>query len=358
MATKRSLLLLGVAAWLLCAAWKAFAQNADPENGVVLIELPGNAGRGAGIILTVRKAGNENEVLILTAYHLLQKFQDKQLDRVPLRFHGDPTRFNADIVDVDKWMDINDDMGVIRLRGRNVPNTARALPLGNLDSITEHTPVVAIGHRVDGGNEEWLSDDGRVAQPVGTTVTFSRTTADSGFSGGPLLNSKGDVIGMVTEANTSGGLGYAKSVDLIRAFLRGAGIVLAGIQIETIDPSWFGDYWTEHRDQLHEWVSWTLSIGVTALEKKQYVNLLYETGDDIGNSDTSHCSVTWRGAAQPGNDSDTVTFTAPRDSQTGDACSKLMPLSLSGTISRVGPNQLIVQGNRDPWDHEVLLRQR
>jgi hypothetical protein len=96
--------------------------------------------------------------------------------------------------------------------------------LGSLDSIKKQSPVIAIGHRVNGGNEEWLYNNGLVLQDPGTRVTFSRTTADDGFSGGPLFNSNQEVVGMVTTVDTKAGLAYAQSVDLIAGFLRGAGL--------------------------------------------------------------------------------------------------------------------------------------
>jgi hypothetical protein len=225
MVARRLLSLLGAALLLLSGGWRAAAQNSNPDNGVVLIELPEGKGRGAGIILAVRKAGNENEVLILTAYHVVQKYLDKDLEEAPVRFYGDPTPAKAKII--EDWIDKDEGLAVIRVVGQNVPGTIRALPFGNIDSIGINSPVTAIGHRVDGGNETWLPDHGLVAQPVGPRITFSRVTADSGFSGGPLLDSNGGVVGIVEEV--SGGLGYAKNVNLIRVFLQGLrdkGVVL------------------------------------------------------------------------------------------------------------------------------------
>ena len=225
MATRKLLPLLGVAVLVWCGGWSAVAQNADPENGVVLVELPEGKGRGAGIILAVRKVANENEVLILTTYHVVQEYVKKQQREAPVRFYGDPTPFKADII--EDWVDQVEDMAVMRVRRQDVPSTLRALQFGNLESIKKNSPVVAIGHRVDGGNEAWLPDHGWVAQPVGPLIAFSRQPTDSGYSGGPLLNSNGDVVAMVEEV--SGGLGYAKNVNLIRDFLRGKRIALEPI---------------------------------------------------------------------------------------------------------------------------------
>jgi formylglycine-generating enzyme required for sulfatase activity len=219
MAARRLLSLLGVALLLLSGRSSAVAQNSDPENGVVLVELPEGKGRGAGIILGVRKAGNENEVLILTSYHVVQKYVDMDLEEAPVRFYGDPTPFKAEII--EDWIDKDEDLAVITVKGQNLnlPSTIRALQFGNIDLIGKNSRVTAIGHRVDGGNETWLPDHGLVAQPIGPRITFSRATADSGFSGGPLLDSNGGVVGMVEEV--SGGLGYAKNGKLILVFLQG-----------------------------------------------------------------------------------------------------------------------------------------
>ena len=202
MATKTLCALLAAGAVVLGWAGRVAAQDAGPESGVVLIELPEGQGRGAGIVLAVRQAENQNEVLILTAHHVLETLKKQEHD-VPVRFYGSPTSFRAEII--DKWIDEDEDMEVIRVRDNNVPRSIQPLRLGNADSVSQHSPVTAIGHRIGGRNEEWLSDDGKVVQPVGRRITFSRITADKGFSGGPLLNSKGDVVGIVTEVNTTGG---------------------------------------------------------------------------------------------------------------------------------------------------------
>ena len=218
MATKTFFALLAVAALVPSWAGREAGPDANPENGVVLIELPES--RRAGIVLAFRQVEDQKEVLILTAYYeVLQEFVKNQQQEVPVRFYGSPTRFRAEIV--DQWIDMDEDLALILVRDRNVPSTIRPLPLGDVDSVSRQSPVVAIGHRVSGGKEEWRSDDGKVTQPVGLRITFSGSWSDRGFLGSPLLNSQGEVVGLVTDVSTTGNLGNAKNVDLVRGFLRG-----------------------------------------------------------------------------------------------------------------------------------------
>ena len=213
MSVKMIASLLGIGLLLLSWPRMVGAQDTELESRVVVVELPNNAGRGAGVILAVGDAGNDT--LILTAYHVLQLSANKS---VAIRFWRNPTRYTAEIV--EEWVDTSLDLAVIRVHGQSVPTTIRPAVLGAADSIQKLSSVTAIGHHVRGGNEEWLYNNGQVLQTPGTRITFSRTTADSGFSGGPLFNSN-QVVGIVTDVDTEGGLAYAQSTDVIGGFLRG-----------------------------------------------------------------------------------------------------------------------------------------
>jgi Trypsin-like peptidase domain len=215
----------------LSKAWAASPRSVEPESSIVLLDLPGG-GRGSGIILSIRN--QDNDILVLTAYHNgLQKVLDQPTAQIEVRFWNTPASYRANVV--DRWIDTDLDLAVLRIPVQGIPKRIRAAQFGDSRLLKLRDPVVAIGHRVDGGNEEWLSDNGIVAQPVGPRITFSRTLTDRGFSGGPLFNSKWEVVGLITDVGP--GLGYAKNSTVIQEFLRPLGLETSAVQQKSLVES-------------------------------------------------------------------------------------------------------------------------
>jgi len=193
----------------------AAGQPQSPEQGVVYLRLP-DGGCGAGIVVAVR----EKDVLILTAYHNLERSPEEVVSQLPVQFsRADPTIVPADRH--DQWTDSSLDLALLVVVRQQVPPAVTPVRFGSLDDVQQGSNIFAVGHQPTRG--QWLLDSGHIIQPIGTDITFAGRLVDRGFSGGPVLAQDGSVIGMTIEA-TEDHVGYARSVDTIRLFLRGAGL--------------------------------------------------------------------------------------------------------------------------------------
>jgi serine protease Do len=171
-------------------------------------EMPnGRGGEALGSGVVVDAAG-----YILTNNHVVDK-----ADKIKVKFPGDPVKYDAHVVGVDAPTDL----AVIRVEGKHnlVP-----VKIGNSDAVQVGDWAMAIGSpfgfdaTVTAGI---ISAKGRVMD--GETKMqfqhFLQTDAaiNPGNSGGPLLNMRGEVIGINTAiASRSGGyqgIGFALPIN-------------------------------------------------------------------------------------------------------------------------------------------------
>jgi len=161
----------------------------------------------------------------------------------------DGRQFDAEVIGADPQTEV----ALIKVDATNLP----ALPLGNSDDIRVGEWVVAIGspfgldRTVTSGI---VSARGRGEVGIVDYADFIQTDAaiNPGNSGGPLLNLKGEVIGMNTaiysQSGGSMGIGFAIPVNMVRYVvdeLREDGTVsrgFLGIGIQNLTPDlaqWF-----------------------------------------------------------------------------------------------------------------------
>ena len=154
---------------------------------------------GSGVV--VDKAG-----YILTNNHVVDK-----ADRIQVKFMGDTTEYDAKVVGVDAPTDL----AVIRVEGKSNLAPAR---IGNSDAVQVGDWAMAIGSPFGFQATVTLgiiSAKERDVDPTQQFQHFLQTDAaiNPGNSGGPLLNIKGEVIGINTAiASRSGGyqgIGFA-----------------------------------------------------------------------------------------------------------------------------------------------------
>ncbi len=159
---------------------------------------------GSGVV--VDKAG-----YILTNNHVVDK-----ADQIKVKFSGDPMQYDAKVVGVDEQTDL----AVIRVEGKTNLTPAK---IGNSDAVQVGDWAVAIGSpfgfqaTVTAGIISAKERD----VPGDTTQYqhFLQTDAaiNPGNSGGPLLNARGEVIGINTAiASRSGsyeGIGFALPIN-------------------------------------------------------------------------------------------------------------------------------------------------
>ena len=159
---------------------------------------------GSGVV--VDKAG-----YILTNNHVVDK-----ADRIQVKFAGDPTQYDAKVVGTDPQTDL----AVIRVEGKKDMIAAK---IGNSDAVQVGDWAVAIGSPfgfqatvtagIISAKERDIPGDSTQFQH------FLQTDAaiNPGNSGGPLLNIRGEVIGINTAiASRSGGyqgIGFALPIN-------------------------------------------------------------------------------------------------------------------------------------------------
>lgn len=156
--------------------------------------MPQRRGYALGSGVVVDKAG-----YILTNNHVVEK-----ADRIQVKFPNDATEYDAKVVGVDPPTDL----AVIRVEGKQNPVPAK---IGNSDAVQVGDWAIAIGSpfgfqaTVTAGI---ISAKEREVDPSMQFQHFLQTDAaiNPGNSGGPLLNIRGEVIGINTAiASRSGG---------------------------------------------------------------------------------------------------------------------------------------------------------
>jgi len=181
---------------------------------------------GSGVV--VDRAG-----YILTNNHVVDK-----ADRIQVKFHGDVAEYEAKLVGVDAPTDL----AVIRVTGKSGLEPAR---IGNSDAVQVGDWAVAIGspfnyqETVTAGI---ISAKDREVDASMQYQHFLQTDAaiNPGNSGGPLLNLRGEVIGINTAiASRSGGyegIGFALPINtavmVYNAIIKEGKVTRGGIGIK------------------------------------------------------------------------------------------------------------------------------
>ncbi len=167
--------------------------------------------RGLGTGFVFDKAG-----LILTNNHVVESAQEIEVQL------SDRRTFPAKVVGTDPHTDI----GVLRIDARDL----HPLALGDSDAIEVGDWVVAIGnpfglsHTVSAGiiSAKGRTKDDVPLDPAGY-YNFLQTDAsiNPGNSGGPLLNLRGEVVGMNSAIRGGGaqGIGFAIPINMIKQLL-------------------------------------------------------------------------------------------------------------------------------------------
>jgi serine protease Do len=177
----------------------------NPFGGQGMPELPQRKGYALGSGVVVDKAG-----YIITNNHVIDK-----ADRIQVKFNDDPSEYDAKVVGTDSATDL----AVIRVEGKR---NLQPATIGNSDAVQVGDWSVAIGSpfgfqaTVTAGI---ISAKERDVDPNQQFQHFLQTDAaiNPGNSGGPLLNIKGEVIGINTAiASRSGGnqgIGFAMPIN-------------------------------------------------------------------------------------------------------------------------------------------------
>jgi serine protease Do len=176
----------------------ATAFDAKPKSSA----QPQNS-RGSGFII-------DPQGYVLTAQHVIDKAKE-----IEVRF-ADSRRLPAQLIAADTQVDL----AILKITSdRDLPTLA----VGNSDTVQVGDLAVVFGYPF--GRESAMSL-GVISRPGRTyaesaSYEFIQTDAGAyaGGSGGPLLNSKGHVIGMITMASERGNMGFATPINVIRKMI-------------------------------------------------------------------------------------------------------------------------------------------
>lgn len=155
-------------------------------------------GLGSGFVV------NSNG-LIITNYHVIR-------DAYQMRV----TCASGDIYNVDGVVDFDaeKDFAVLKITGFGLP----VVELGNSEQVEVLDDVIAIGHPL---GLQYTSSTGVISQwreKGGFRMLQTTAPISPGNSGGPLVNVRGQVIGIVTEQMTEGqNLNFALPINYVRA---------------------------------------------------------------------------------------------------------------------------------------------
>lgn len=167
-------------------------------------------GVGSGSIVT-------SDGYILTNSHVVS---DGEAGEISVLLSDDKT-LNAKLI----WNDTTLDLAVIKVDAKNLP----AISLGDSDKIKVGDKAVAIGNPL--GLELQSTVTSGIISGLNRTVSFQNgaqmdglmqtdAAINSGNSGGALLNSNGDLIGINTaKAGNSDGIGFAIPVNIAKTVI-------------------------------------------------------------------------------------------------------------------------------------------
>ncbi|MDG2384975.1 MAG: trypsin-like peptidase domain-containing protein [Pirellulaceae bacterium] len=243
---------------------------------------------GSGIIIKLNR-----EFFVITNRHVIA---DTSLENIKVRLSD-----GRHLRPLKTWTDADTDVAVIRVRGENIVSAR----LGNSDQVEIGDFVVAVGspfglsHSVTYGI---ISAKGRRDLELGTENVrlqdFLQTDAaiNPGNSGGPLLNLRGEVIGINTAiASNSGGnegVSFAIPIRLVM-FVAEQLIVYGEVSHAYLGVQLDGEYSLEKAQRLGlDRVRGALVKGVTPRSPAFFSNLqvddLITTYDGIFIEDDDH----------------------------------------------------------------------
>ncbi len=180
----------------------------DAQRSVVQVRS-GSRGAGAGVIWD---AGG----LVLTNDHVVRTGHRSRNVRVVLR---DGRSFAADVVKHSRSLDL----GLLRLR--DVSDDLPTIPVGDSDALRVGELVYAVGHpwgRLGAVTAGIVSGLGAArGGGSGTRYVQSDVALAPGNSGGPLLNARGEVVGI--NAMVFGRLALSIPSNAASAWVAGAG---------------------------------------------------------------------------------------------------------------------------------------
>ena len=165
-------------------------------------------GAGSGVIVSV----SDNEIFILTNYHVVQDSSE-----LSVKFIDDKS-YDATIKGVSERKDI----AIVSVNKKSVDSDTlkqiKIATIGNSNELKVGNGIIAIGNALGYGQSVTTG----VVSALNREVSTDEYTQDmiqidaainGGNSGGALLNSKGEVVGINSIKYSSNGLSYSASIE-------------------------------------------------------------------------------------------------------------------------------------------------
>jgi len=175
-----------------------------------------------GTGLVIQRDGNRT--LIITNRHVIfDEATRKQGQNIQIEFFSEPPsgklrmRRNARILGMTS-ADDKFDIAVLEVTDP-LPDDIKPLPTSS-NPIQRQMSVRAIGHPVRG--IPWSIEPGTISSYNSQELQISGAAIQAGNSGGPVINSENQLLGIVFEVD--GGLGFAYPMPVIMEKLRALGI--------------------------------------------------------------------------------------------------------------------------------------
>jgi S1-C subfamily serine protease len=162
-----------------------------------------------------------SEGLIVTNYHVVENANQVWVYPYAKKFDLEKSeKFLAIVVATNKVTDL----AILKVYG--ISNNTRPVPFGNIDKISVGDEVYAIGHP---SSLHWSITDGIISnirknydfEKFDLKADLIQNTAPilGGSSGGPLLNERGQIIGVNTIGDPSANFNFAVGVNHVRNLL-------------------------------------------------------------------------------------------------------------------------------------------
>ncbi|MEH7096620.1 S1C family serine protease [Neobacillus vireti] len=178
------------------------------------------------------------------------------------------------------------DVAVLKIEGKNLPT----VPLGNSDEIQNQDNIWVIGYPA-AADSDILSPDSSLVSSMnagqisatskkteqGSPVIQLNAAATHGNSGGPVINDKGEIIGLLTfrgdtvNGQEVQGFNFAVPVNTVKEFVNQAGVRNTGSETDKIYQEGLELYWGGYYKHALEKFEAVQRIYPNHSEIKQYI---------------------------------------------------------------------------------------
>lgn len=183
---------------------RAFIRLGDKvRRAMVHVRVEPTKARGSGFIIN-------SQGYILTAHHVVSDAKEIEI-RLPNR-----QRLRGEIVATDAQIDL----AVVKINGEG---EFPILALGDSDVLMVGELVGSLGYPFGLESSFHVGIVSRRGKRQNGSAAFDHIQVDSpvnsGESGGPVVNMKGHVVGMLTQASEKGSIGFAVPINVIKAMI-------------------------------------------------------------------------------------------------------------------------------------------